>query len=108
VVRPVFFGDFAVLGKVIAGKDAYDKVWMEAFDFSRQLETIFPRQADVNEKEPFQVISVGRRLSMLGLQGAPAIVGVRLTKVVPMVSVHPLKIIDKELLLRSTMHGIAT
>jgi len=42
---------------------------------------------------------------MQGLQGRPAIVGVRLTKVVPMVNVDLLKIIDKELLLRSTMHG---
>ncbi len=45
---------------------------------------------------------------MQGLQGVSAIVGVRLTKVAPMVSVHPLKIIDKEFLLESTIHGRVT
>jgi hypothetical protein len=58
-----------------------------------------------SKTEPFQVISAERRLAMQSLQGRPAIVGVRLTKVVPMVNVDLLKIIDKELLLRSTMHG---
>jgi hypothetical protein len=45
---------------------------------------------------------------MQGLHGVYAIVGVRLTKVAPMISVHPLKIIDKEFLLESTIHGRVT
>jgi hypothetical protein len=57
------------------------------------------------ELSHFEVISSGRRVCM---QGVSAIVGVRLTKVVPMVSVHPLKIIDKEFLLESTIHGRVT
>ena len=60
------------------------------------------------ELSHFEVISSGRRVCMQGLQGVSAIVGVRLTKVVPMVNVHPLKIIDKEFLLRSTIHGRVT
>ena len=49
VVRPVFFCNFAVFGKVVACEDANDEVRMVAFDFSRQLETIFSRQPDVHE-----------------------------------------------------------
>lgn len=45
---------------------------------------------------------------MQGLQVVSATVGVGLTKVAPMVSVHPLKIINKEFLLESTIHGRLT
>lgn len=42
---------------------------------------------------------------MHGMQGVSVIAGVRLTKVAPMVIVHPLKIIGKECLLNRRRTG---